>query len=297
VEKALHEAESEQCSRSVLEAVAESLPVGREEVRGLGLVSWALDYAPGRDPSVRFRRDASTLRTQLWEPFRRVAPPPKVRAGDRNWTAIRGGSFEMGTLDEKEGVSDERPVHLVTLTPFRLLVHPVTNREFRQFDPNKLGEDNLPVVKVDWYVAYAYAAWLGGRLPTEAEWEYAARAGSRHAYADRFGAPTTLDRVGWCRGNSGRRLRPVEQREMNPWGLFDMLGNVWEWVADWHAPYAEGDQMNPWGPPYGASRVMRGGCFSDSAARAAYRGIWHPGVMDRDLGFRVVLPWASELGA
>jgi formylglycine-generating enzyme required for sulfatase activity len=149
----------------------------------------------------------------------------------------------------------------------------------------------LPATGMSWYEAYAYAAWLGGRLPTEAEWEYAARAACQHAYCDRIGSPTALGKVGWYAGNSNQRLHPVEQLEPNPWGLFDMYGNVWEWVADWYGQYSAEPQVNPWGLPSGTGRVLRGGCYWNDAARAraAYRFDWRPFCGDGNRGFRVVL--------
>jgi formylglycine-generating enzyme required for sulfatase activity len=177
-----------------------------------------------------------------------------------------------------------------------MLVHAVTNRQFRQLVPDHTGDDDLPAVDVDWYRAYAYAAWLGGRLPTEAEWEYAARAGCPHPYCDRQGNATTLDKVGWYSDNSGGKLHPVMQLEPNPWGLYDLYGNAWEWVADWYAKYPDGSQVDPWGPPSGVNRVIRGGGFWDVAlrARAAHRYGWDPEIEFVDLGFRVVLPAAPS---
>jgi formylglycine-generating enzyme required for sulfatase activity len=198
----------------------------------------------------------------------------------------------MGTPAYQGGHDDERPKHTVTLSPFRLLVRPVTNGECRRLVTGSTGDDDLPAVRVTWYQAYAYAAWLGGRLPTEAEWEYAARAGSRHAYCDRHGSPATLEKVGWYGGNSGGKLHPVQQLEPNPWGLFDMYGNVWEWVADWFGTYSAEPQNNPWGPLSGDGRVMRGGGFWNDAdgARAACRNMGDPGFVGGGRGFRVVIP-------
>lgn len=297
LQAALAEPVEEKRSREVLRVVEGALSIGREDVKNLGLASWALDYAPGRGPSTAEREAARELRQRLWAPIYRASAPPSIEANDRDWAAIPAGRFEMGS--RAGGHGDERPVHLVTLAPFRLLVHPVTNREVRRFSAAHSGADDLPVVNIDWYAAYAYAAWLGGRLPTEAEWEYAARAGCPYEYCDRHGQPTTLEKVGWTSGNSERKLHPVEQKEPNPWGLFDMIGNVWEWVGDWYAPYSVAPQTDPWGPPSGVYRVMRGGGFGYDAgwARAAFRSSRSPGFVNLSLGFRVVLPVAPELGS
>jgi formylglycine-generating enzyme required for sulfatase activity len=198
---------------------------------------------------------------------------------------------------EGVGFAAERPAHKVAISPFRMATRPVTNREYRQLVPGQKGDDELPVVGVTWYSAYAYSAWLGGRLPTEAEWEYAARGGSPHEYSARNGSPTTLDRVGWYDGNSGGRLHPVGELEPNPWGLYDMYGNVWEWVADWIGPYGKEPQVDPGGPPGGGERLFRGGSYWNYAerARAAFRLGRGPGGEVGLQGFRVVLPSGPEL--
>ena len=267
-------------------AYFESVP---DDLDSLGAAVWALDYFVGRSAE-----GAAAVREALLEPLRRQCPPPDL--DEDAWAAIPDGRFDMGTADDGSGADDERPRHRVTISPFRMLVHAVTNRQFRQLVPDHTGDDDLPAVDVDWYRAYAYAAWLGGRLPTEAEWEYAARAGCPHPYCDRHGNATTLDKVGWYSDNSGRKLHPVMQREPNPWGLYDLYGNAWEWVADWYAKYPDGSQVDPWGPPSGGGRVIRGGGFGGDArwARAANRNGGDPEIGSVHLGFRVVLPAAPS---
>lgn len=293
---AFAEVREEDRSSAVLEVLEGALSIDREDVKALGLASWALDYSPGRSAKRAKREAARLLHARLWGPLRKSAPPPNLGAADREWASIPGGSFMMGT--EGGGYSDEHPSHLVTLAPFRILIHPVTKREYRRFQPSVSDPADWPAVEVDWYSAYAYCAWLGGRLPTEAEWEYAARAGSQHQYCDRQGQATTLNRVAWNSDNSGATVHPVQQLEPNPWGLFDMMGNVWEWVADWYAPYSAGSQTAPWGPPSGSRRVVRGGSSGETAdfVRVAYRSSRRPEVESLYRGFRAVLPGASDLG-
>ncbi len=172
-----------------------------------------------------------------------------------------------------------------------MLDHPVTNGEYRRFDPkHEKTHEDLPVVNVSWYQAYAYAAWLGGRLPTEAEWEYACRAESLHEYSHRDGSKAKLEEVGWFKDNSRSRIQPIKKLEPNPWRLYDMLGNVWEWTADWYASYRPERQIAPWGPPRGEQRTLRGGCwfyFAESV-RAACRHHYMPDYRYSYVGFRVV---------
>ncbi len=121
-------------------------------------------------------------------------------------------------------------------------------------------------------------------MPTEAEWEYAARAGTTGDHAG------DLDAMGWYDKNSGSKTHPVGQKAPNKWGLYDMHGNVWEWVEDWYGDYPSEAVTDPTGPETGSYRVIRGGGFGNSAgsARSAYRGSYAPGARGRDLGFRLL---------
>ncbi|HUU03847.1 MAG TPA: formylglycine-generating enzyme family protein [Myxococcota bacterium] len=139
----------------------------------------------------------------------------------------------------------------------------------------------------------------GFRLPTEAEWEYAARAGTTTStYNGTFDEDhlccerpnPALDPVAWFCGEDDLTMHPVGQKQPNSWGLYDMLGNQWEWCHDFHADYPPGPATDPWGPPSGTPRVQRGGCFHMCAffARSAYHGASHPDNRDENSGFRPV---------
>ena len=207
---------------------------------------------------------------------------------------IQGGEFLMGS-PEGVGHRDEHPQHRVRLSAFYLQEHQVTNEEYRRFKPDHKfdqGQEKHPVVNTSWDNASSYAKWLGGRLPTEAEWEYACRAGTETAYWS-GDSEEDLAGVGWYGDNSGGHSHPVGEKPANPWGLYDMHGNVWEWVADWYRPYPEGSQVDPLNTDSSSGgRVIRGGSFVSTAdfARSASRVRFVPGYRDDGLGFRVVLP-------
>jgi formylglycine-generating enzyme required for sulfatase activity len=171
------------------------------------------------------------------------------------------GTFTMGSAgNDLLTNGNERPVHQVTLSEFWIGKTEITNNQYRRFKPLHRGDDDLPATNVSWAVAKAACEHFGGRLPTEAEWEYAARAGSRTAWS--FGDDEKrLGEYAWFDESQNGAPHPVGTKKPNAWGLHDMHGNVWEWVADWYSPYEKGPQTDPAGPKTGQYRVLRGGSF------------------------------------
>jgi formylglycine-generating enzyme required for sulfatase activity len=250
-------------------------------------------------------------------PAAEVAPaPPEPPPG---FAYIPAGSFLMGSPEDEPGRSFDEVQHRVVLTrPFFLAVHPVTEAQWHAV-MGGTSASRKPKVEVTWFEAVAFCnalsrregltpayegsgtSWRwnqaadGYRLPTEAEWEYACRAGTTTAFAG--GAITDLgcddpflDTVGWYCGNSGGERQEVGLKPANPWGLHDMHGNVWEWCWDRWADYQPGRPVDPRGPERGSHRLIRGGSFFDGApsCRCARRGSFVlPSVQKDDLGFRI----------
>ncbi|MGE0823446.1 MAG: SUMF1/EgtB/PvdO family nonheme iron enzyme [Candidatus Binatia bacterium] len=212
---------------------------------------------------------------------------------------IPAGEFRMGT-DSKEGSDDERPVHRVRITrPFYLGKYPVTQGQWEAVMGTNSsafpGDPNRPVECVSWNDAQEFLQRLSEkeeksyRLPTEAEWEYAARAGSNAIYC--FGDDVKLLReYAWYAENSGGKTHRVGQLDANVWELHDMHGNVWEWVQDWYAVnyYQQSAVIDPQGPEEGQSKVVRGGSWRSEArdVRVARRGRPVPGDRSGLIGFR-----------
>jgi formylglycine-generating enzyme required for sulfatase activity len=161
--------------------------------------------------------------------------------------------------------------------------------------------DNHPVVCLGWSDAIAFADWVSTqdragrryRLPTEAEWEYACRAGEPSAYCS-GNTPEALKKVGWCsydKEGSAGGTKSVGQFQPNAWGLYDMHGNAWEWCQDWFEEYSRSDQNEPAGPVRGSYRVFRGGCWLSPPreCRSAMRGFRDPEDRGNHLGCRLVM--------
>jgi formylglycine-generating enzyme required for sulfatase activity len=214
------------------------------------------------------------------EPVKPVlqAGTPKVNDKDGlKYVWIPPGTFQMGcSAGDAECFSGEKPAHEVTITKgFWIGQTPVTQEAYQRVvgnNPSHFKGDQFPVEQVNWSEAQSYCRAAGMRLPTEAEWEYAARGGST---GSRYG---DLDRIGWYRNNSGNTTHVVGQKEANAFGLYDMLGNVSQWVADWYAEYPAGPQRDPAGPANGSGqfREMRGGSWLDVPrdARVSARGTY-----------------------
>ena len=227
-----------------------------------------------------------------------VSPAPRQetdpqRVPDIAFVQIPAGNFQMGSTN---GASDEQPVHTVRLSSFYMSATEVTQGQWKAVMPNNpshfTGDDDLPVENVSWDDVQTFISRLNTlqgcrrcyRLPTEAEWEYAARAGTTGDYAG------DLDAMAWYVGNSGRKTHPVRQKRPNAWGLYDMHGNVREWVSDRYAGYPSGTVTDPTGPETGSSRVIRGGGWFYAAriARSANRADGTPAGRGLYVGFRLV---------
>jgi len=203
---------------------------------------------------------------------------------------VPGGTFQMGSAN---GRADEKPVHQVMVSAFVMGKYEVTQAQWQAVmgnNPSELKGDDLPVESVSWEEAQEFCRKLSSqtgnhyRLPTEAEWEYACRAGTTGDYAD-------LDATAWY----GGKMHPVGQigqKQPNAWGLYDMRGNAWEWCQDWYDSnyYSQSPATNPQGPSSGSSRVYRGACWFiyASGCRTAFRANNSPGFRDGALGFRLV---------
>ncbi len=203
---------------------------------------------------------------------------------------ICAGTFTIGTpTGDPLAFEDEYPAHEVTLSEFWIAKVEVTNHQYRRWRADHSGEAPLPAATVSWTQARRFCKHFGFDLPTEAEWEYAARAGSQTRWF--FGdSESDLDAHAWYENNSDGKLHPVGEKQPNAWGLHDMYGNVWEWVADMWAPYSPEPEVDPTGPPVtpGARRVVRGGAFDDGPRllRSAFRGGAGSVFRRRDVGFR-----------
>lgn len=269
------------------------------------------------------------------QPIARDRHPGEVQVdpiSGQRYVWIPPGKFTMGCSPaDNECDVNEKPAHEVTVTKgfwlgqttvtvgawkrYRTATGkpplPTTDSLGRKNLNEASGDDNMPVVAVNRDEAKSYCEWSGGRLPTEAEWEYAARAGNPGA---RYG---NLDAIAWYGDNSGKQRvnsaqirrsdqanyakrlfengngpHPVAHKQPNDWNLYDMLGNVWQWTADWYERKYDGgqDNQNPVGPPRGKELAQRGGSWLVSPwnARVSSRGWSGPEVRDSDVGFRCV---------
>ncbi len=237
-----------------------------------------------------------------------VLPPPVtlgIGFDDSQFEFIPFGTFVMGMTN---GDGDELPLRNVTLNQYYLQKTEVTQAQWRQImtgtgleNPSTFSTcgDTCPVEGVSYEDIQIFLSRLNAqvpgkafRLPTEAEWEYAARAGT----TGDFGGNGVLDDMGWWINNANNRTWPVAQKLPNAWGFYDMHGNVWEWVRDWYGAYPAGAVVAPIGPLTGSQRVQRGGSFqssNSSSHRSGNRGMRNPTSRASQLGFRLARPGIS----
>lgn len=215
---------------------------------------------------------------------------------------IEGGTFYMGATSEQEewSESDEYYAHEVTLSCFYMAATEVTQELWQAVMGNNpsefTGDLQRPVENVSWNDCQTFIAKLNDltgknfRLPTEAEWEFAARGGNK-SLGYRYSGSDTVDDVAWYSRNSDSTSHPVGTKAANELGLYDMSGNVWEWCSDWYDSYSSTPQTNPTGAATGRWRVFRGGSWRANyiRSRAAERNSDEPNYTHYDLGLRIVL--------
>ena len=215
---------------------------------------------------------------------------------------VEGGTFSMGATSEQgsDADDDEKPVHSVTLSDYYIGETEVTQELWEAVmgsNPSRFkGNDQRPVEMVSWDDCQEFIKELNRltgkkfRLPTEAEWEYAAR-GGKYSRGYTYSGSDNADEVAWYDSNSGSKTHPVKTKKDNELGLYDMSGNVWEWCNDWWGCYQSYSQTNPTGPSEGESRVLRGGgwCYFDMGVRVSRRDYLTPGYRHIIIGLRLAL--------
>lgn len=214
---------------------------------------------------------------------------------------VEGGTFTMGATSEQgsDAFDKEKPTHKVTLSDYMIAKIEVTQELWQAVmgsNPSYFKGNNLPVEHVSWNDCQEFIKKLNSltglnfRLPTEAEWEYAARGGNK-SKGYKYSGSNDIDSVAWYYGNSSSKTHAVATKSPNELGLYDMSGNVWEWCSDWYGSYSSGSQTNPKGPSSGSYRVNRGGSWVSNAGycRVSFRNGYYPGNRSSRLGLRLAL--------
>jgi formylglycine-generating enzyme required for sulfatase activity len=258
----------------------------------------------------------------------------KSEIPDIEMVSVGGGTFTMGCTPEPGddcltpdnrflivvfGRDPEKPAHSVTVGDFSIGKYEVTQRQWKQVmgkknNPSYSKGDTLPVENVSWIDIQEFISRLNElsgqkyRLPTEAEWEYAARDGAK-SKGHKYSGSSAIRDVAWYYENSGdvaldendwreenldannNKTHQVGTKQPNELGIYDMSGNVWEWVNDWFGKYSDGAQTDPQGPESSSARVNRGGGWDGNTegCRVSYRGLNSPGYRDNSVGFRLAL--------
>ena len=288
-------------------------PMGFRSMHAADLTSWEAEAS-----APAFQRLRADIEVLTGVPAKALGAlpepstnPPSHQSGAQTnpkdglaYVWIPPGEFQMGAaLGDTEAAAHEKPRHPVRITKgFWLSATPVTVEAYKQFT-GKLSQFKMPpapdfnpdwskldhpIVRVTWDEAKAYCEWAGGRLPTEAEWEYAAR-GGKDGLKYPWGDGITPENANYA-GSKWKGTSPVRSYPPNAWGLYDMAGNVWQWVADWYGEdyYASSPAEDPRGPQSGKVRVLRGGSFSGGTRdlRASNRVSVGPVIRVGSIGFR-----------
>ena len=266
-------------------------------------------FAPMKAAAVDFIKTMEKMEVDDSDP--NIPDPNPNTGGTQTFTVngvsftmvgVEGGTFTMGATSE-QGTSDpydhEYPTHSVTLSNFAIGETEVTQELWRAVmgsNPSDFSGTNLPVENVSWNDCQTFITKLNQltgknfRLPTEAEWEYAARGGNK-SRGYKYAGSNTLSDVAWYCDNSSSTTHPVKQKQANELGLYDMSGNVYEWCQDWFGTYSSSAQTNPTGPSSGFYRVCRGGSWGNGARgfRVSHRDRGTPAVHYNSLGLRLAL--------
>ena len=240
-----------------------------------------------------------------------AAPPFKDPTTGMEMIFVKGGCYKMGNAfpENKEDFQEELPVHEVCVDDFYLGKYEVTQGQWKKVMGNNPSEEsscgeNCPVQNVSWNDVQGFISKLnslsGGskfRLPTEAEWEFAARSGGKN---DKYSGGNDVDKVAWYYNNAKdtskkeefHKINPVGKKAPNALGFYDMSGNVWEWTNDWYGSnyYSTSPRNNPTGPATGETRAIRGGCASgyEWNMRVSRRDAYEPDYRYRSIGFRLL---------
>ena len=262
---------------------------------------------PKPKPKQESRPLSTSTHQSTHQPSPQLAPQITLQQAElnkliNNMVYVSGGTFTMGATKEQgsDAYDVEKPTHSVTLSSFYLCKYEVTQALWCAVmgnNPSNFKGNNLPVEMVSWDNCQTFISRLNNltgrkfRLPTEAEWEYAARGGNcSRGY--KYSGSNTLSDVAWYDGNSGSKTHPVGSKSPNELGLYDMSGNVWEWCSDWYGTYSSSAQTNPTGSSSGSGRVLRGGSWSSLFAghcRSSYRYYVAPDYCNYYFGLRLAL--------
>jgi sulfatase modifying factor 1 len=239
----------------------------------------------------------------------KIKPDTKIKtpallsyAKKNNFVFVEGGTFKMGCTREQSGMCDvnENPLHDVTLNSFYISKFEVTQRQWQEVmgnNPSGFEDcDECPVEMVNWYDVQKFITKLNKksrynfRLPTEAEWEYAARGGNQ-SIGYKYSGGDEINEVGWYLHNSKGKTQVIGQKKANELGIHDMAGNVREWCSDWHGDYTSQPEINPQGPSTGVQKILRGDSWGNAQVynRVSCRGFSFPSLRNYGNGFRLVL--------